>query len=191
MTKFTITPEMDALLREHYQLPANELAAVFNKAFGSDRTSQQVHSYRKVRGLRTGRTGRFYKGQSRPTGSGATKPTSTSFKKGDAPANLASIGDEVVTKDGYIRVKIAQPDIWVFKHRQVWERANGDIPCGMVIWFKDQDPKNCQLKNLKLIPRSLQVRFNKLKMTKQPEELRETFELIAQLQERAGKWCAL
>lgn len=185
--RFVATPEMDSFIRENYLLPARDLATRFNARFNTNRTSQQLHSMRKARGLKTGRTGRFYTGQPRLPGSGAKGPSSTSFKKGDEPKNKQAIGSEAVTQDGYVRVKVSHPNKWVFKHRLVWEAENGPIKSGLVIWFQDQDKTNCAIENLVLIPRSLQVRFNKLQLTGQPEELQETFKLIAQLQDRSGQ----
>ena len=187
MPRFTITAEMDIFLRRHYSLPAPVLTERFNREFNCNRTSKQVHAHRNARGLRTGRTGRFYPGQTRPKGSGAKSATSTSFQKGQNPHNTAKIGAEAITKDGYIKIKIAQPKTWKFKHHMVWEKAHGKISAGLVIWFHDQNRENCDLSNLCLIPRSLQVRFNKLQLNGQPEELRETLKLIAQLQHKAGE----
>lgn len=187
MSSFKYTVEMDKFIRSNYLLPATELAQAFNKTFGTNRSGQQLHGARKARGLKTGRTGRFYKGQPRPAGSGATGATSTSFKKGHTPHNAASIGSETTTKDGYIKVKIAEPNKWEFKHRLNWETVHGQPPANLVFWFLDQDKTNCDIDNLSLIPRALQIRYNQLKLAGYDETSQETLKLIAQIRHRAGE----
>lgn len=46
------------------------------------------------------------------------------------------------------------------KHRYVWEKANGPIPEGHCVQFKDGDTLNCRLENLYLISRGKQLRKN-------------------------------
>lgn len=58
-----------------------------------------------------------------------------SFKKGNRPGNTARVGDETLTDDGYIRVKVAEPNRWELKHRLVWEKYRGEIPENGVIRF--------------------------------------------------------
>ncbi len=39
----------------------------------------------------------------------------------------------------------------MFKHRYVWELANGPIPEGHMIQFADKNTLNCELENLMLV----------------------------------------
>ncbi len=64
------------------------------------------------------------------------------------------LGTEKVQNDGYIRVKVAEPSVWVFKHRLLWEEANGPIPEGHMVTFIDGDKSNFHLENLRLSTRS-------------------------------------
>lgn len=184
MKNFRTTPDMDAFIRQHYLLPAPELTAKFNQQFGTNRTKKQIHGMRKARGLSTGRSGRFYKGQPRIPNSGAKKATSTSFKKGHKPSNIKPVGSQRIDKDGYTQIKIENPNKWAFKHRIVWEKVHGKVPEGHTLWFIDQDRQNCSLNNLELISRSEQVRRNKMSLSKQPKQLRDTIKLIAKLQDQ-------
>lgn len=43
------------------------------------------------------------------------------------------VGDEVINDFGYVKVKVAEPNVWKFKHRIVWELAHGEIPANSVI----------------------------------------------------------
>jgi predicted transcriptional regulator len=76
------------------------------------------------------------------------------FKKGSFAHNRLPIGTERLTKDGYLQVKICDGRLnrnWELKHRLVWERHFGKIPSGDIVVFKDGNPLNCEIDNLKLI----------------------------------------
>nr|WP_315413936.1 HNH endonuclease signature motif containing protein [uncultured Pseudomonas sp.] len=45
-------------------------------------------------------------------------------------------------------VKVASPDVWRPLHHQVWEKANGPIPEGLLVVAKDGNLKNVDLQNL-------------------------------------------
>ena len=94
----------------------------------------------------------------KPAAIEATKPTR--FKKGIRPANTAKVGSLAVTKDGYLKIKISEPNKWKMLHRHVWEQKKGKIPKGCNIQFKDGRRRNCNIENLYLISRSDQVAQN-------------------------------
>jgi len=56
-------------------------------------------------------------------------------------------------KNSYKYIKIAEPNKWVVYHRQIWQEANGPIPPGHVVIFKNGDQNDCRLENLDLITR--------------------------------------
>lgn len=58
-------------------------------------------------------------------------------------------------------VKVAEPNVWKFKHRIVWELAHGEIPANSVICFKDGNKLNCELDNLILLTRGELAIVNK------------------------------
>ena len=81
----------------------------------------------------------------------------TQFKKGQPSGNWKPIGSErICSKDGYILIKVTegQPLNYRHKHVVVWEEANGPVPKGHVVVFKDGDKLNCDLANLELITRA-------------------------------------
>jgi hypothetical protein len=76
------------------------------------------------------------------------------FKKGSFSHNRLPIGTERLTKDGYLQVKICDGRLnrnWELKHRLVWQQHYGEIPSGDIVVFKDGNPLNCDINNLKLI----------------------------------------
>ena len=47
------------------------------------------------------------------------KTKATRFKKGHVPKNHKPVGYERITRDGYIEVKTAEPNVFELKHRLV------------------------------------------------------------------------
>lgn len=80
----------------------------------------------------------------------------TQFKKGHCPHNARPVGYECyrrMGKTGYVYIKVSDDTKMVLKHRWVWEQANGPIPEGCNITFRDGDTRNCELSNLELVSR--------------------------------------
>jgi hypothetical protein len=102
---------------------------------------------------------RFVKGQ-KPWSYGKKigtrgRTAETQFKKGQMPYNHQPVGTILpVSTQPYLKIKIAEPNVWEFLHRHNWEKVNGKIPEGFVIYFKDQNPHNCAVENLELITRA-------------------------------------
>lgn len=101
----------------------------------------------------------------------------TMFKKGSIPHNKKPIGTEVINDDGYIMVKVANPDKWQLKHRIVWEQVHGEIPEGYNIQFKNRNRLDCRLENLYIIKRSEQMRTENSYIAKYPKPLQEIIRL--------------
>lgn len=84
----------------------------------------------------------------------------TFFKKGNIPHNQVPVGSTTTTDDGYFKIKIAEPNKWIFLQRFNWEKENGPIPKGMLVVFKNNDKLNCEPSNLKLITRTENMKRN-------------------------------
>ncbi|MHC1780997.1 MAG: HNH endonuclease signature motif containing protein [Bacteroidales bacterium] len=109
----------------------------------------------------------------------------TSYRAGHTAVNRAAVGTEVITRDGYVRVKIAEPNIWKLKHRLVWERVHGEIPKGCNIQFHDRNSQNCSIENLYMISKSEQIHCNSI--MRYPESLRESIHKIATINKLVSK----
>jgi hypothetical protein len=122
------------------------------------RDEQQKAFFKKL--AESGKRHRFSKGHV-PANKGLRRPgwsagrmKETQFKKGQFSQNRREIGSERVSKDGYLYVKIADFQAnrnWKMKHVIVWEEANGPLPKGINIVFKDGDKRNFDLSNLEAI----------------------------------------
>ena len=82
---------------------------------------------------------------------GIRNSSRTRFKAGHRPHNERDIGTECVHSDGYVYLRIESG--CVLKHRYVWEQANGEVPEGYVVAFRDGNRQNCDLSNLYLLSR--------------------------------------
>ena len=75
----------------------------------------------------------------------------TMFKKGNVPKCHRPGGSERVNVDGYVEVKVAEPNKWRAKHRVEWEKAYGPIPKGCNIQFRNGNSQDIRLENLYMI----------------------------------------
>ncbi len=92
----------------------------------------------------------------------------TRFKPGQlsgaARALLKPIGAERLSKDGYLQRKVNN-DLpiqrrWRAVHILLWESANGPLPKGYAVTFKDGNKQNITLDNLQLTARQDLMRRN-------------------------------
>ncbi|MEB3753803.1 HNH endonuclease signature motif containing protein [Acinetobacter sp. MD2(2019)] len=157
------TQEQLDFIKSNCSLERKELTIQVNNRFGSTFTVDQIKSLCTRKKWNTGRTGCFEKG-TKPwnTGTkGVCKPNSGNFKKGQITWNKKPIGYErICSKDGYILVKTAEPNIFDLKHRLVWEQANGAVPVDHVVAFKNQDRTDCRIENLMLMTKAEMVRYS-------------------------------
>lgn len=90
-------------------------------------------------------------------------------------------------KDGYIEVKVEEPNKWKLKHRVVWESVNGKIPKGYVVIFRDNDKTNTNIENLILVDRGTLATLNKTGLCNYNGEFKETAINIAKLKSSQNK----
>ena len=110
----------------------------------------------------------------------------TRFKSGNRSHNAVPVGSETdKTKGGYIKVKVAEPNIWKFKHRIIWEAENGPVPSGYNVQFKDGNRKNCDISNLYLISKHNQVNQNSIH--RYPEDVKSAIRTTAVLKRMINK----
>ena len=169
-----------------------ELADLFNQKFNTNITSRTIKSYKANNKLNSGLSGKFRKGQT-PHNKGKKMPKEvyekvkhTMFAKGNVPPNHRPVGSERISKDGYIEVKVAEPNKWRLKQRVVYEEAKGKIPEGCTIIFLDGNKRNFDIDNLRCITRSelLYLNCNGLNNS---NEITETGILMARLDRTKNK----
>ncbi|WP_300700943.1 HNH endonuclease signature motif containing protein [Bacteroides sp.] len=115
------------------------------------------------------------------------KTKATRFKKGNLPKNHKPVGYERVTRDGYLEVKTAEPNVFELKHRLLWIEHNGNIPPGYNVQFKDGNRRNICIENLYLISRSQQLKTENSMYARYPEEVQYLIKLKGALNRQIRK----
>jgi len=83
----------------------------------------------------------------------------TWFNKGHEPHNTKYDGHTRISKDGYIEIRVKKGK-YRLMHRLIWEREYGPIPSGYIVIFKDGNPMNVTLSNLKMISMAENMKRN-------------------------------
>jgi hypothetical protein len=194
--RFWTTAEESRLRALYPNTPMPELmsqldrpkAAIYGKAkdLGLKRSAEFLegeHSGRLRRGGSQGTSTRFQKGHSswnkgKPFVAGG-RSVETQFAGGRIPHNHVPVGTEVMATDGYLKIKVAEPNAWEWTDRRNWEAAHGPIPAGQLLVFRNGDHTNCSVENLELITRGELMRRNTIH--RYPEALKSTIRQLSKL----------
>ncbi|MXP42960.1 HNH endonuclease signature motif containing protein [Allopontixanthobacter sediminis] len=167
-----------AWLEKNRAMVISAYHAAFIAKFPRDDVSLiNLHSLRKRKGWKTGRTGHFEagkapmnKGKKCAPGTGGLHPNArkTQFKKGErtgiAQKNYKPVGYERISIDGYRERKVNDDlpfkDRWQLVQRIEWEAANGPIPDGYALKCLDGNRLNCAPSNWEPVKRSVLARLN-------------------------------
>lgn len=185
-------PEVRAFIAEHVEgRSTEELVRMLNKEFDTDYGVTQMRAYKKNHGLSSGIDCRFRKGSVPPNKGkkGIHIPGCEKgwFQKGHRPANYLPVGSEVVNTEGYVVVKIADPNIWEFKHKIIWRLHHGGIPEGKILTFLDGDKLNTDVSNLALITNEENLQMNRSRLRSDEPEYTQSGILVARLAVTAHK----
>jgi hypothetical protein len=195
------TADQVAWLHANANLSRAEVEGAFRAAFpGSTITRSQITSWRKNHKVRTGRTGRFEKGQTPPNkGRKGYSPPGCEkgwFRKGNIPHTHRGVGHESVDrKDGYVWIIVGETNPHtgaathrVMKHRWLWEKAHGPVPDGHRLKCLHGNKLNTDPSNWEAIPAGLAPRLNGRfgrGYDQAPAELKPTIMAIAKLEHKA------
>lgn len=187
------TPEQLEFIRINIKkMTWKELTRLFNEKYGTNLSCKALAATGKRYGIKSGRTGCFQKGNI-PWNKGmkgwkAPRTERTQFRKGNIPQTYLPIGTEVVDSGGYVKVKIADPNKWEYKHRLIWEKHHGrPVPPGYAVIFGDGNNRNFDPENLLLVSRAQLVRMNQNGLIKNDAELTKTGMLIADILNKVGE----
>lgn len=168
-----------------------EIQKLINEKFNLNLTLKQIESAIKRNQLNTGFKGHFPKGNI-PVNKGkkgicAKGSEKTWFKKGNTPVNHRAIGSERVNVDGYIEIKVAEPNRWRPKHQVLWEEHKGKIPKGHAVIFGDGNSLNLDINNLILVTRQQLLILNTNKLIKNHADLTRTGVIIADIYQKISE----
>lgn len=202
------TKEMEQFLIDNYEgKDCIELAKLINDKFNTNFTNWKISNKKANLKRRKGidlttyiNHGKYREGIS-PSNKGKkwdeylTKEQQerakiTCFKKGNIPPNRREIGEERITKDGYIKVKVRDGSLnknWELKHRLMYEKYHGEIPEGHKIIFADGNRRNFDKDNLIAVSNSQELILNKRNLIFKEQELTKSGVLIAKVIDTANK----
>lgn len=175
-----------------------EITRRFNEKFGTNKTETAIQQIRGKYGFRTSARNWYREGHV-PWNKGmkgwwAPGTERTWFKKGNRPQTWVPVGSETVDRNGYLKVKIAEPNKWAYKHRLIWEQHHSrPVPPGHVVIFGDGNKRNCDPDNLILVSRQQLAVLNKKGLIQNDADLTRTGIVIADLtmkiteRKKAGK----
>ena len=164
-------PEELDFIRARADWPREQLRSAVNFRFGRDVSVGAISGLCKRNGWMTGRDGRFRPGQE-PPNKGKPMPyhpnsAATRFKPGQRPLNKLEVGQESIDRHGYVKICVAEPNPWTgapthmaFKHRWLWEQANGPVPEGHALKCLDGNRQNCAPENWKAVPKGVLPRLS-------------------------------
>lgn len=172
-------------LGHHYREIQQLMIKKCKHQFTLDQIKNAINRYK----LNTGFNGRFKKGNI-PVNKGTkglTGANKTSFKKGNKPHNYLPIGTEKIKNDGYVWVKINDPNKWKQKHVLIWEKHNGPKPKGSAILFGDGYRYNFDIDNLILVTRKQLLILNRNKLIQNDADLTRTGVVIADIYQKINE----
>lgn len=161
-----------------------EIAAIVNNTFNTNFTQRQIQNFKsrhKCPSGLGGGIGRFKTGQTPWNKGKKWSPefrekmikTRTMFEKGHIPISELPIGTERVNRDGLVEIKVKEADYpensfkknngngWIMKHHKIWiDYYKKPVPKGHKIIFIDQNKRNFDINNLKLVSNALMARLN-------------------------------
>ena len=133
--------------------------------------------------------GRFSKGMT-PWNKGLSympNNKETRFQKGNIPHCHREVGSERIIRDGYIEIKVAEPNVWDLKHRVIYREHYGEIPDGHNIIFADGNKMNFDIDNLIAVSKSEMLILNNNNLRFEDKELTKVGVNIAKVIDKAKK----
>ena len=184
-------PVVDYIRTNYKGIGNKEMAERLNSEFGTTYTRSQIKGYYGNHHLNSGLDGRYKKGHI-PINKGKKGyhfPGSEKgwFTKGHMPNNHKPIGSERVDADGYTLVKTAEPNVWMPKHKLIWEKRYGKVPEGYIITFLDGDKSNISIENLALITMAESLELTRSNLRSSNPEFTKTGILIAKVKNAGNK----
>lgn len=166
-----------------------EITEKMNDKFEYNFSEEQIKGAMARYKLPTG-TGGYFKKGSTPWNKGLKGymgANKTSFKKGTIPPNQVPIGTESITKGGYIKVKVGEPNKWKLKQRYIYEQHYGEIPKDCNVIFADKNIRNFDINNLILVSKAEMLILNNNKLIFEDKELTKVGVNIAKVIDKAKK----
>lgn len=168
----------------------DDLTIRFNNKFNQDRTWKAIRGICTKKGFKSNDDGCFRKGFT-PWNKGVTGymgANRTTFKKGNLPVNHVPVGTERVdARDGYIMIKVDEPNVWKQKSHVIYADIHGAVPDNHVVIFIDGDKTNLQPENLEAISRLELLNLNRNGYSTTPKEFKPVIKAVSKLEAAISK----
>lgn len=193
------TKEEDKFLVDNVKgISLKELTIRFNDKFNYNLSESAIANRKNKLKISSGiKGGQFQKGQvswnkgkkweDYMSKEGQQNSRKTCFKKGNRPHNHRPVGSERINVDGYVEIKVAEPDQWETKARFIYENLYGNIPEDHKLIYLDGNKQNLEISNLKVISYAEELIMNKNKLRYDKKELTEIGHTIAKIIHKQGK----
>lgn len=193
MIRHYYSEEEDKFLIDNVKgISLKELRDQFNKKFGYNLSESAISNRKNKLGLSSGiKGGQFQKGfvpfnkgkkqKDYMSEEAINKTKNTRFKKGNIPHNHRPVGSERTTLEGYIEVKVAEPNKWKTKAVVIYEEKYGKIPKGHKVIYLDGNRQNLDVSNLKVISSAEELIMNSNNLRYDNKELTESGCLVAKI----------
>lgn len=170
----------------------SEIRAEFLEKFGIELSESQIGNFKHKYHIKSGTHGGYFKKGQKAHNKGKKvsaetyrKVKPTMFKKGNIPHNHREIGSTRIDTDGYVMIKIAEPNKWQLLQRYIWEKENGrKLQKSECVVFLDGNKGNFEPDNLMAIKRSELARVNKNHRVTNDKDLTKAGVYIEMIKER-------
>ena len=186
------TKEQVQFVKDNVVNPEKVLAKMVNDKFNTSYSHIAISNLKSRLHIKSGLVGgQFQKGQTSfnkgkkwsefMSIKGQAASIKTCFKKGNTPHNHRPVGSERITRDGYVEVKVKEPNKWRQKHVLVWEENKGPVPKGYQLTFLDGNKQNNTIENLRLITAAQRLIMNRRGLYSDKKEITESGLALAAL----------
>lgn len=163
------------------------LLELLKQKYGVSLTKKQIISLFSKKGMKSGvhvgaKKGHTYNIGKKLSKEHREKISHVMFQKGRESHNRKPVGAEHVCSNGYIIVKVAEPNTWRAKHHVEWEKHYEPIKKNEVIIFLDGDKANCKIDNLMVITKAENNVLNHKHMRSKDADTTKASALVARLQ---------
>ena len=193
MAHFYTNQEIQFIKDNVCGISLKELTERFNNRFNTNVSQSSIANIKFKYGLKSGYNSGCFNKNHVPANKGKKMPKNlyekvkaTMFKPGDKPKNTKPIGSVRKGADGYWVKKYHDNKIpgsknWELMHRHIWEEANGSIPDGCVIIFKDGNKDHIELDNLMIVTKQERLVMARKHLFKESADLTETGVILAKV----------
>lgn len=170
----------------------SEIRAEFLEKFGIELSESQIGNFKHKYHIKSGTHGGCFKKGQKAHNKGKKvsaetyrKVKPTMFRKGNIPHNHREIGSTRIDTDGYVMIKIAEPNKWQLLQRYIWEKENGrKLLKNECVIFLDGNKENFEPDNLMAIKRSELARVNQNHRVTNDKDLTKAGVYIEMIKER-------